>query len=81
MVERPGTPGRPIRPARTGASLETTQIYTQVSIRALVNVHATTHPAAGLSRPSKDEREGDGKPTEDDLQAALDAEKRDAPEE
>ena len=38
-------------------SLETTKIYTQVSIRALVNVHATTHPAAGLSRAGKVEEE------------------------
>ena len=62
-------------------SLETTQIYTQVSIRALVNVHATTHPAAGLSRPEKDADEDDGKPTEHDLHAALEAEERDDPEE
>ncbi len=62
-------------------SLETTQIYTQVSIRALVNVHATTHPAAGLSRPSKGETEPDGEPTEEDLHEALDAEERDDPEE
>jgi len=63
-------------------SLETTQIYTQVSIRALVNVHATTHPAAGLSRPEKAiEPQADGKPTEHDLHAALEAEERDDPEE
>ncbi len=61
-------------------SLETTQIYTQVSIRALVNVHATTHPAAGLSRPSKVEDEPEAEPTEDDLHKALDAEERDDPE-
>ncbi len=62
-------------------SLETTQIYTQVSIRALVNVHATTHPAAGLARPSKGEEEPEAEPTEGDLHAALDAEQRNDPEE
>jgi integrase/recombinase XerD len=61
-------------------SLETTQIYTQVSIRALVNVHATTHPAAGLARPSKKEEENEAEPTEDDLHAALDAEVEADPE-
>lgn len=62
-------------------SLETTQIYTQVSIRALVNVHATTHPAAGLARPSKVEEEPEVEPTEDELHEALAAEERDDPEE
>ncbi len=57
------------------------RIYTQVSIRALVNVHATTHPAAGLSRPSKDDGEPEAEPTEDDLHAALAAEEQDDPEE
>ncbi|HEC10573.1 MAG TPA: hypothetical protein ENI86_13580 [Acidimicrobiales bacterium] len=58
-----------------------TSIYTQVSIRALVNVHATTHPAAGLSRPSKVDEEPEAEPTEEDLHAALEAEERDDPEE
>jgi hypothetical protein len=31
------------------ARLETTQRYTRVSIDRLRSVHATTHPAAGLS--------------------------------
>ena len=64
-------------------SLENTQIYTQVSIRALVNVHATTHPAAGLSRPDakRVEDEAEAEPTEDDLLAALDAEEQADPEE
>jgi len=61
-------------------SLETTQIYTQVSIRALVNVHATTHPAAGLERPEKVEDEPEAEPTEEDLQAALEAEVEADPE-
>jgi integrase/recombinase XerD len=33
--------------------LETTQIYTHVSIRTLQQVHATTHPAAHLERSEK----------------------------
>jgi len=61
-------------------SLETTQIYTQVSIRALVNVHATTHPAAGLVRPEKVTSEPEAEPTEDDIHTALDAEVEADPE-
>ena len=45
-------------------------------------MHATTHPAAGLSRPSKvEEEEAEAEPTENDLYAALNAEERDDPEE
>jgi len=49
----------------------------------LVNVHAATHPAAGLSRPSKveAEAEAEAEPTEDDLHSVLDAEKPTDPEE
>jgi integrase/recombinase XerD len=53
--------------------LETTQIYTHVSIRALQQVHAATHPAAMLghspaaSRPVPD-------PAAEELFAALDKE-------
>ncbi len=35
------------------ARLDTTQIYTQVSIRMLKEIHAATHPAAKLQRGSK----------------------------
>jgi integrase/recombinase XerD len=35
------------------AKLDTTQIYTQVSIRKLKEVHAGTHPAAKLERWKK----------------------------
>jgi integrase/recombinase XerD len=53
--------------------LETTQIYTHVSIRTLQQVHASTHPAALLTRPegsivSKE------RPGGEDLFAALHAE-------
>lgn len=34
------------------AKLETTQIYTQVSIRKLIEIHAATHPGARLERPA-----------------------------
>ncbi|MBN2193443.1 MAG: tyrosine-type recombinase/integrase [Polyangiaceae bacterium] len=34
------------------AELSTTQIYTQVSIRKLKEIHAATHPSAKLNRPS-----------------------------
>ena len=36
--------------------LDTTQIYTHVSIRTLKQVHTTTHPAARLN-PESDEAE------------------------
>ena len=49
--------------------------------RPVVNILATTNPAAGLARPSKGEAEQpEGDPTENDLHAALDAEERDDPE-
>ena len=35
------------------AKLETTQIYTQVSIRKLKQIHTATHPGARLTRPGK----------------------------
>lgn len=35
------------------ASPETTQIYTQVSIRALKDIHSATHPAASLERNNR----------------------------
>ena len=38
------------------AKLETTQIYTQVSIRQLQEVHAATHPGAKLKPEQKPER-------------------------
>lgn len=57
--------------------LSTTQIYTQVSIRKLKQVHEATHPGARLDKgqgaepgPEVEEPE----PTVDDLMAALDAE-------
>ena len=69
------------------ASLDTTAIYTQVSIRQLMMIHAATHPAAKLEKPPdrvdesavEDEQEPK-EPTEDDIYRALDAEVEDDPE-
>jgi len=52
-------------------SLETTQIYTQVSIRKLKDIHTATHPAR-MVREQKPERETE--PDEDALLSALAAE-------
>jgi integrase/recombinase XerD len=53
--------------------LETTQIYTHVSIRTLQQVHASTHPAAMLKRPDS-AASSSPKPGGEDLLAALHAE-------
>jgi len=54
------------------AKLETTQIYTHVSIEKLKEIHAATHPAR-LERARSDagEAEGRGRPSVDDARAAL----------
>lgn len=64
------------------AELSTTQIYTQVSIRKLKEIHTATHPSAKTTRDAasidaNDERE----PTAEDLLARLDAEARDEDQE
>jgi integrase/recombinase XerD len=59
------------------AELSTTQIYTQVSIRKLKEIHAATHPSAKLHRrPSPPLRRTTGEPeghpaTEEQLLADL----------
>jgi integrase/recombinase XerD len=57
------------------AKLETTQIYTQVSIRKLKEVHTATHPGAQLGRrvaaPADDD---DAEPTAEDVLEAVEAE-------
>jgi integrase/recombinase XerD len=40
------------------ARLDTTQIYTHVSIRMLKQIHSATHPAAQLKRGSQAPEEG-----------------------
>jgi integrase/recombinase XerD len=62
------------------AELSTTQIYTQVSIRKLKEIHTATHP--GKARPSRaaiaaETEENDplaGEPTADDVLTVLAAE-------
>jgi integrase/recombinase XerD len=66
------------------ARLDTTQIYTHVSIRMLKQIHSATHPAAALKRDPSDAQHamlmqtqmwpGEPAPTAEDLFAALDAE-------
>ena len=55
------------------AKLETTQIYTQVSIRRLKEIHAATHPGARLGRSVA---AGDGE-IDEDLDELLDREEED----
>jgi integrase/recombinase XerD len=58
------------------SNLESTQVYTQVSIRNLKQIHTATHPGATLEKKSS----ADSQPTYEeaqqkaDLLAALDAE-------
>ena len=53
------------------AKLETTQIYTQVSIRRLKEIHAATHPGARLGRSVT------GEGIDEDLDELLDREEED----
>ncbi len=58
-------------------NLDSTQIYTQVSIRKLKAIHQATHPGAALrGRRSRDGDDGDidPDPSPDDLLGALEAE-------
>ena len=59
--------------------LETTQIYTHVSIRTLQQVHASTHPAAMLKRP-EGAASASERPGAEELFAALHAEADEEPE-
>jgi integrase/recombinase XerD len=57
--------------------LSTTQLYTQVSIRKLKQIHTATHPAATLNRrgePATEDADDDNGVTVDDLLGDLDAE-------
>jgi integrase/recombinase XerD len=65
------------------ARLDTTQIYTRVSIRMLKQIHSASHPAAMLRADHHEDSEtmlvqshmwpGDPAPTADELFAALDS--------
>ena len=57
------------------ARLETTQIYTHVSIKKLKQVHEVSHPGASVERRSP--RSTSAEPTAEDLLAELDAESAD----
>ena len=53
------------------AKLSTTQIYTQVSIRKLKEIHTATHPTAKLGGQRTEPRDGDAEPTADDRDPSL----------
>jgi integrase/recombinase XerD len=64
------------------AKLETTQIYTQVSIRKLKEIHTATHPGAQLGRRAMSpaaagEEDDDEEPTAEDVLDAIEAEAED----
>jgi integrase/recombinase XerD len=56
------------------ASLETTQIYTQVSIRQLKAIHEATHPGARLMRASSGQTNSQAEDARQELLEALDEE-------
>jgi len=62
------------------AKLETTQIYTQVSIRKLQEIHRATHPTARHERTLPNATAAADDTSADDLLAALDAEEIEDPE-
>ena len=63
------------------ANVNTTQIYTQVSIRQLKEIHTATHPARGkTTRQAEDESGSDAGNAAEDVLDALDADYRADPE-
>ena len=56
------------------ASLESTQVYTHVSIRKLKEIHSAAHPAARLTRSGGDDQPGDRVELLDQLDAEARAE-------
>jgi len=63
------------------AELSTTQIYTQVSIRKLKEIHTATHPAKPRSARLKGDAAPPPEPTAEDLLTALAAEAAEEPDE
>jgi integrase/recombinase XerD len=67
------------------ASLESTQLYTQVSITKLREIHAATHPGARLAPAPKNSATGQdasgGEPSADELLTSLAAELDETPDE
>jgi len=66
------------------ADVSTTQIYTQVSIRRLKEIHSATHPGARLEKqqnqPTDDAEQGESDEQADELLSALAAESEADPE-
>jgi integrase/recombinase XerD len=62
------------------AKLETTQIYTQVSIRKLQEIHRATHPTARHERTPTKPADATDEPTADELLATLEAKASDEEE-
>ena len=62
------------------ARLDTTQIYTHVSIRMLKQIHSATHPAAQLKRGSEETAKL-ADPAAEALFSALEAEAEEEEEE
>jgi integrase/recombinase XerD len=56
------------------ADPKTTQIYTQVSIRKLLQIHAATHPGASLGCGKSAEKQGESEGGADELHSLLAAE-------
>jgi integrase/recombinase XerD len=56
------------------AELSTTQIYTQVSIRKLKEIHTATHPGKVRTASRAAQEAAEAEPTAEDVLAALDAE-------
>jgi integrase/recombinase XerD len=53
------------------SNLRATEIYTQVSIRKLKDIHTATHPGAVLRKPRTEEPGQDDEPDTADLLDAL----------
>lgn len=56
------------------AELSTTQIYTQVSIRKLKEIHTATHPGKVRTASKSAQEAAEAEPTAEDVMATLDAE-------
>ena len=69
-----------LAPAMTAPDLSTTEIYTQVSIKKLKEVHTLTHPAKPHRSRSITETLEEVPPTPDTLRSTLAAELVDDPE-
>ncbi len=55
-------------------NLASTQLYTQVSIKKLKDIHTATHPGAKLVRKQQEHEQGEPEVDPADVLAALDEE-------